>query len=209
MNKNLIIAAVVIILLILGAGGFLLMGKNQKSPEISNSQTANPTAAKENGIIGSIKDALAGNASLECDFTTDSGQHIISKVKNGSVRADIVSSVAEQSGSIIMKDKKMWFWNDESAFTMDVPDVEGVTVTPGASSQASNVVSEMEKYKQYCHAKTVADSEFTPPSNVKFQDMSEMMKAVPSGTMSPSGTAPAMSQEQIQEMMRKYQNPSQ
>jgi hypothetical protein len=202
-NKNFIIAGAVIVLIIIAAGAYLLMGKNQST---ENQQSSAPN--QENAsVFSTIKDALSKSVSLECNFTDESGRSTVSYIKNGAVRANISASDPSQSGSVIVKDNRMYFWNEEGGFTMEFTDemMEGVAPT-GQSSQGQDIVATLEKYKESCKAAVVSDSLFTPPSDVKFQDYSSMIKNLaPTG----SSSAPAVDQQKVKEMMEKFQNQDQ
>lgn len=203
-----IIAAVIIVIL-LGVGGYMVLGKSKTAPSSSNTQTQ-----KENtNAITSIQDAIAKSMTLTCDYTTPEGTTVKAYIKGGKIRSDVVGKTANDSGSAIIMGKKVYFWNAQGGFMMDMPDI---TVTPAkgqdtVENKGSSTLDALEQYKQYCKVGSVSDSLFVLPTGVKFQDMSQMMNAYPSGTkVAPSGTMPSgMSQEQIQEMMKKYQSPSQ
>lgn len=175
-----------------------------KKAKIPPTTTQIPTSAptQNPSAFDSIKDALARSLSLECKFTDDAGRVTASFIKNGAIRSDITSSKASESGSVIIKDKKMYFWNKTSAITMEIPDV---TVTPGATgNQAQDTLNSLEKYKQYCRAANVSDAIFTPPADVKFQDLSSMLKRVPSGKAVTSAD-----QKKIEEAIKQYTTPTQ
>lgn len=172
-----VIGAIVVLVLLLG-GGYMVMSKRTSSP-------ASPTQTGAGNVFSSIKDALSKSLSLECSFTDEQGRQTKSYIKNGAVRADFTGANANESGSVIMKDKKIYFWNAQGGFMMTEPEV-----TPGAPQQTSSektpgnvgdMVSTMEKYKNSCKPSVVSDSLFTPPTNVTFQDFSKMMQG-PSGT---------------------------
>lgn len=204
MNRNLLIAGAVVILIILGAGALMFMNKNKSTntlPEASN------TDQKPN-VISSIRDALTGGVSIECAFSDEQGRTTKSYIKNGMVRADITSTKPEESGSTIVKDKKIYFWNSKGGFVMEIPDV---TVTPGAGTanptgalNQDELIASMEKYKENCKTASVSDALFTIPSDVKFQDLSSLIKTVPSG----KATSPVVDQKQVEELIKQYQNPS-
>jgi hypothetical protein len=209
MGKNGIIIGAIVVVIILGFLGFMVLGKSKtaQAPVVTAPQ---PT---KGSVISSIKDALMGSASLTCDYTMDSGTKVKAFIKSGKIRSEVTGATTDESGTAIIKDKKVYFWNDKGGFMMTMPEV---SVTPAAGqtdNKGQSTIDALEQYKQYCHQATVADSEFDLPKNVKFQDMSAMMKLMaPSGVKAaPSGTAPsgAMNQQQIQDMMKKYQQPSQ
>lgn len=207
---------IVAILLIAGAGGYMVFGKNlmkQQTP-VSNENTAvaapSPTAGS---VISSIQEALAGSQSLQCDFTDENGRKTTSYMKSGMIRTDFQAADPKQSGSMIMKDKKMYFWNGKAGTMMsfDITSMmERITEAPkttpvvASGQKPEDFVDSLERYKQSCKPATVADALFTPPSDVKFTDLSSMMKA---GSQTvPSGAVPsAMTEEQIKALQEQYQ----
>lgn len=194
---------VVVVLLLLGAGGYYLY-MQKLSPKSSS------TPSQSGGIFGSIKDALSKQLSLQCTFTTDDGVATTAFLKAGAVRVDSNGKTADQMGSFIMRDKKIYFWqsNSKQGTMMDIaavsvtPGSTGVAPTNAAQKESDNVMTTLEKFKDKCKAAVVSDSLFTPPTDVKFTNISEMMKAVPTG--SPNG----MNQQDVQKLMQQYQQPS-
>ena len=207
MNKKVIVVVVVLLLLLLAGAGYYLYTKSAQKPAATAT-----TQEKNEGVFGSIKDALSKSLSLQCAFTSENGVPTTAYIKAGAVRVDTTGKTPEQTTSIIMKNKTMYFWptNSKQGSMMTIPDVSitpsvtGSTVKPtGTSDQSENMMAALEKFKDSCKPAVVADSLFTPPSDVKFTDMSQMMKAVvPSGT--PSGYPTGMSQQDVQKMMQQY-----
>lgn len=203
MPKGLIrIVVALVILVVLGVAAFTLLKKNKPVQNLPKTSIKQP----ENNVFSSIQDALSKSLSLQCDYTDTNGIKTVAYIKNGAVRGDITGKTPDASGSIIVKDKKMWFWNDKGGFTLDVPDI-----TPSANSQTGNnpqnsqeqnLMSSLEQYKNSCKTAVVADSLFVPPVNIQFQDMSKLVPSIPSGVPKTSG---APSQEQINKMIQQYQ----
>ena len=187
----------VVVLILLGVGGYLVLG-NKKAPSAVNA----PANQEQNtGIVGSIKDAIMGGQSITCDYTDATGKKIVAFTKNGQVRTDITSSNPDEAGSVIIKDKKMYYWTAKGGFVMEIPDT---TVTPGTTDpnamNQDEVMENLENYKQYCKPGTVDDSMFVVPANIKFQDMSKtMQQAMPSG----------VDRAQVEDLMKKYTTPTQ
>jgi hypothetical protein len=206
-NKNLLIIGAVILLIVLGAAGYFLMNKSQ-APSQTESSTSVPQE-QNTSAFSTIKDALSRSLSLQCDFTNEEGIQTTAYIKNGAVRSDMTSSTPGQSGHMIMKDNTFYSWQDGKTdgimmkFSPEDLDSAQQQATQGVNPQES--LDTMEKYKESCKTANVSDSVFTPPSEVKFQDMSEMMKMMPTG----GGTAPSIDPSKIQEMMDQYQNPQQ
>lgn len=190
-KQGFIIAAVIIV--ILGALGYFYFGKSASLPGTKST------------VFTSIQDALSKSLSLKCEYTDPNGTKTTAYIKNGAVRADTTSSKAEESGSVIVKDKKMYFWNAQGGFMMEIPDVtpEPGFQAPKESNQAEDIMKDLESYKDSCKAAVVADSLFTPPGDVNFTDFSKMMQ-IPTETQQKQ---PPVDQKQIEELMKKYSNP--
>lgn len=66
------------------------------------------------------------------------------------------------------------------------------------------MMASMEKYKDSCKPAVVADSEFTPPTDVTFQDMSKMMMPQTTGASGAGGYAvPSQYQQYMQKNQQK------
>ena len=205
MNSKVAVVLAVVILLLAGAF-FMMKSKKTSETSIANSTGGLPTKAENKNVFTSIKDALSKSVTLECTFTDEEGRKTKSYIKNGAVRSDVVGKTADESGSVIMKDKKMYYWNTKTAFmmTFDFENVKpsGTTTqqnTTTSTSNGANLLDTMEKYKNDCKPSVVADSLFTPPTNVKFTDYSELFKPP---VANPSGGT--MNEQQVQDLLKKY-----
>ncbi len=209
MKKNWLIIVVIIILL-LGLGGFFILSSN-KTPTASkatdNSRMGQSvTKPATNSVISSIKDALMGSQSLSCNFTDERGIQTTSYIKNGMIRADIVASDPKQSGSFLMRDKKMYFWNAQkqgfmSEFTPNYDEIaQDMSASKSAPQQNEEMIKSLEKYKESCKPVAVDENKFAVPTDITFTDMSKMMKAPPVRT----GVEPSIDQKQIENMMKQY-----
>jgi len=214
MNTKIILLTGFVILVVLAVGGgFLLMKGKPVAPQTGVSVTQVPKEENKN-VFTSIKDALSKSLSLNCSFTDDTGRVTKSFIKNGAVRADFTGKTLQDTGSVIVKDKKMYVWTaDKKGFTMELTDeqLSGKAVSTGSATnttvpQQSNILADLEKYKNNCKSGVVADNLFVPPTDVTFSDLTQLMKAVPTGAQ---GTAPGtsdsgVSQQQIDDLMKKY-----
>ena len=195
------IGIIIAVLLLLAGGTFFFMNKKSTSPTIATTESA----ANDSNVFTSIQDALSKKVSLECTFSNEAGHQIKSYIKNGAVRSDVTGKTTQESGSTIIKDKKMYYWNSTMGFMMNLSEAEmqgqalPTTSQPQGSTSQQNPLETLEKYKNSCKPAVVSDNLFTPPTDVKFTDYSQMMKSIP--TANPSGT---MNQEDIQKMMEKY-----
>lgn len=216
-SKTILIIVVLVIVVILGAGGYYFLSKGKQLKQTASDvakQNTVPTQPANESMINSIKDALMGSQSLQCTFTDEQGRQIVSYIKSGAIRSDFTAPDPKQSGSMIYKDKKMYFWNgtqgtvmsfDMMATSESMTPPEKESQTSQANGQSPNdFVQELEKYKESCKQDTVADTIFVPPTNVKFNDISAMMNNVKQ--MMPSGVMPTgMSEEQMKAMEEKIQ----
>jgi len=194
--KNLV--PVVVVLLLLGVGGYYVMNMKSSKPPVMEQKTTGTTEQKGN-IFTSIQDALSKSLSLKCEYPNPDGKGgtVTSYIKNGAVRVMSIAMGPQGNGSAIMKSNKMWIWDDVKKTGMMLSFDPSKVVkptggTPSTDDQSAKVLAEMEKYKNYCKTEVVADSLFTPPTDVKFTDLESMMKGfkVPSGG-APSGVMPS------------------
>lgn len=176
----------IVVLVILAGVGYMVLSK-KGSPGTSSPST------QGGNVFTSIKDALSKSLSLECTFTDETGRQTKAYMKAGAVRSDFTGKTPEESGSVIMKDKKMYFWSSQGGFMMEVPDEQP---TPGQQateedklpSTSADLLKTLEQYKDSCKPAVVSDSIFTPPANIQFQDLSKMMQQAAPGA---GGTNPA------------------
>ncbi|HET9946830.1 MAG TPA: hypothetical protein VFQ63_02090 [Patescibacteria group bacterium] len=210
MNMKVAVIVGVVILALLGVSGYFLLSHNATKSLVNPTQSEKP---KEASVFNSIQDALTKSLSLKCDYTTGT-MHNVAYIKNGQVRSDFSDSKDQsQSGSVIVKvsDKKVYFWNAQKmGFVFAMPDIS--KITPGATSagspsgsqnSAQNMVGDLEQYKKYCQSATVDDSLFVVPTDVKFTDQSEMMKAFTTGA--PAGGSPGSNAQNYQQYLQQYQ----
>ena len=206
------IIPVLVILLILGVGGYFYM-KSKNIPPKTLTETGG-NAAGSNSVFTSIKDALSKSMSLKCVYKDEQGVQTTTYIKGGAVRV-LTEGVKEkeQPNSIILKDKKMYMWNETSktGFVYMItepkisPSQENGKIPEATNGKDSSLLSEIEKYKNSCKVEVIDDSFFAPPTDVKFQDMSafteNLMKQIP--TTNPKGDLPVDAQKNLEELMRQ------
>lgn len=196
MNAKIGIIVGVIVVIILGVGGFMLF---------QNANKAMTPGTPQNNT-GSVKDLLTGAGNMECNYKDEDGRETHAYIKNGKVRAEIVSTNSSENGSVIFADDTIYIWNAQGAFKMQIPDetMNQDLSQNQAFSQKEDLMESLEKYKESCKSANPDDSLFTPPANVNFQDFSQMMQGLPTGTPS-SDNSQMPSQDQIEQMMQQYQ----
>lgn len=171
------------VVLLLGIGGYFYLSSKGMTPKV-------PAGSSGGNVFSSIKDALSKSLSLKCVYKDESGIQTTSYIKAGSVRVVMEGNAdAEQPNNIIMKDKKMHMWSDASKtgfiFTIEEPEVTPLPnedkkmVRPedsDAGGKQESILAQIEKYKDACKAEVVADSYFTIPTDVQFQDMNALQE---------------------------------
>ncbi|MBI2032852.1 MAG: hypothetical protein HYT10_00060 [Candidatus Levybacteria bacterium] len=213
-SKQGLIIGVVILLLLAGIGGYMFLGKN--NPSGSSLQTASDKTTKQESkdAFTSIKDALSKSLSLQCDYTDETGRKTLAYVKSGAIRTDMTGKTSEESGSAIIKDNKMYFWNGKEGMMIEFnmsEMMEGITPeakkSPSSQEKPENVLGDLEKFKKYCKPAVVSDSLFVPPTNVKFTDYSKLMKDATQQMQKNSGNT--MDEEQIRKLQKQYNSDDQ
>lgn len=207
------ILPVLVILILLGVGGYFYMTSKGTIPKTPFGTANNSTGGN---VFTSIKDALSKSMSLKCVYKDEKGAETVSYIKGGAVRVMVTETgETEQYGNILMKDKKMYMWSDKTkqGFTLMIKEPENISPIPekgNESSQKGNdqesVLAQIEKYKDACKVEVIADSYFTVPSGVQFQDMDafqkQMMKGIPTNPPSNDGSS-VDSQKYLEEMMKQ------
>lgn len=200
MKKALPIVAVVLLLIVVG---FFLKGTKKSGTSLLNKPAGN--------VFNSIQDALSKSLSLKCVYKDEQGVQTTTYIKGGAVRVIMEETKdKDQPNTIILKDKKMYMWNETSktGFTYTITDP---TISPDTGklpettdNKDVSVLAEIEKYKDSCKTEVIADSFFVPPADVKFQDMSafteNLMKQVP--TAGAEGQD-AVNQDYINNLMKQ------
>lgn len=180
MNKKIAIGIAVVILL---AGGAYYFQSQNKSKVSDDGQMTNEKKGAGNTIAESIRDMMNRGAVLECTYEAD-GEKTTAYIKGKSVRStSALSSDPKAPNNFLYIDSKIYFWNDttKEGMFMSAPEQTGKTPESTQFDKDINtdIVGQLEQYKNSCKPSSVSDSLFTVPSNVKFQDFSELMKQIP------------------------------
>jgi hypothetical protein len=179
--KNIGIAiGVIILLLILGAGGFLFM-KYSKAPAMpqtqsTNTQTGKPTS--NNSTSDSILSLLSGGKNVNCSITypdsKGTGSIFVSDKKFAGDFTTKDSSGKETTGHMISDGTFMYVWS--AAMTTGIKVNLENAKNMAQNSAVSKSFDVNQKVGLNCSPWLPDNSKFTVPTNVKFQDMSELLK---------------------------------
>lgn len=206
MNKNLIIGGIVVLLL---AGSAYAMQNKKTSP-------GQPQSAKESvNEASQFANAIESGKPTICTMTK--GTNLMEySIKGKKMRIKTTTTQADDKGTpkttiahMVSDEKYFYTWDDTtkqgSKMSLAIP-----SASPTASIAPLETAPKFDSAKDYdtlknegytinCKAGTIDDSVFTPPSDVKFFDPTEMMKAFPSPKADGS-----FDQKQLEELQKQY-----
>jgi hypothetical protein len=173
-NKGLIIGVLVILLLV--AGYFLMNKKGSSTAPGTTSLTSDGTSESK-----SLKDLLSAGIAQKCTYasTDENGSSEgTSYISGEKVRGDfsVVASGKTTKSHMISDGKTSYIWTDgeEAGFKMTVTDTQ--EADPSGQTPTQGAAGWDDKFDYKCSAWVTDGSYFTPPSNVKFTDFSELFK---------------------------------
>lgn len=179
---------IVAVIILLGLGGFLFLGKNGTSKNQVTQITPTPTVTENSMTQNSLLDLLTGGKTQSCTFTyagsdgtkTDGTVYISGTKMRGDI-STITSSKKESKITMIRDGDITYIWGS------DLP--TGIKMTLSANdlksnTQANQYFNSTQKTDYKCSPWSVDSSMFSVPTNIKFTDISSMMK----GIVSPTGT---------------------
>lgn len=179
-----------------------------------DTSTAVPTPTPNIAESNELAEAMKNGQPMNCTITNETRNETITfKTKGQKVRmTGIAASGQNQPGSMINDGEFIYVWSetDNKGFKSKVPDMADMENMNDEMAKSQNGMpdfSDEAVQKQYqedgyainCAPGEVADSEFTPPTNVEFQDFSAMMDAAmkAQGAMTPEQKA------QMEAMMKQ------
>lgn len=187
-NKQAIVGIVVAAIIILGAGGVYLLSKNKTTPAPNATTAQNATPAKNAMASNTLQDLFSGGKSQKCIFDTktstgeNKGTVYVSSDK-AYATFDITASGKTTTSYFIRSGDTFYLWGGSLPtgikMTMSLADM-----AKNSSQYSSSGFNPTAKADYSCSGWPADQSLFTPPTNVKFQDMSSMMHEA----TSPSGT---------------------
>lgn len=179
-QKQIIIGIVVIALLLLGVGGFFLYSQNNKPQDQATNTESSATTSQEAGVMNSFIDLVTSGTTTQCTFNTAAGEGGSSNgtvyISGENMRGNFTTTTKDGKASqmyMIRNGDKYYMWGGELPsgikMTLDINEFK-------TNTQASQYVDLNTKADYKCNPWTVDLSKFTPPSNIKFEDLSGMMQ---------------------------------
>lgn len=186
-NRMKIISATVVLLIILGAICFFLFG-NKKSQSSEVTQKEEPQEQSQSiDSPKSIKDLMSFSSSQTCTFTADNQSNGTVYVAKGKVSGNFTSNIEGKTmaSHMLIDGKEFYMWTDgqNQGFKGNLDDM--TMFNNKNQSNSSESINPDEKMNYKCQSWNVDESKFEIP-NLKFTDMKEMMKSIPTGAMEKS-----------------------
>lgn len=160
------------------------------------------TQSQAEPFTGSIQEILALGSSYQCTANID-GVEQTSYVKNSMFYTE--TQFEGQAAFAIVKDDCMWSWTEQETqgmtmcFEPDEIDYEYEEDEPiGIWDQDDELLPTDEEF--YCQPATISDDLFTPPSNIEFMSLSQMMPSTNGSDLPGMGMTPE-AQAEIEQMM--------
>jgi hypothetical protein len=199
-NKNLIIGIVVVVIIILAVVLFLTSGKkaaqNQGGDQkaaIQSDQTAQKPSVKDS-LIG----LLQSTSGVKCSVTDANGSYTII-AKGNKAKIDGINYASPQSqdqngqkGTMINDGTWAYIWSGQQGMKFNMAEIQQSAKNQNPDEQASdwkswatNMQASGAKYD--CNATVATDADFTPPTDVTFQDLGELMKNFQQNQPAPTG----------------------
>jgi hypothetical protein len=186
-NKNLIIAIDVIVVIILAV--FLFSNKSKNTAQ-NPAGTQNATTQENQGA--SVKDSLLGllqsATGVKCSVSDVNGSYTVI-AKGDKVKIDGISFASPQSqnpagqkGTMINDGTWAYIWNGQQGMKFNLKETQqGAANTEEKATDWKGWASQMQASgaKYDCNPTVATDADFTPPANVTFQDLGELMKNLP------------------------------
>lgn len=190
-KTNLIIIAIIVVILLLGAWFFLFNkktpGTGQQAASTAGSQSQPDQA--QSGIKESLLGLLEKGTGIKCTVEDKQGKYDVTS-KGEKVRIDGMdfpdpkNPTASQKGSMINDGTWAYIWNGQEGMKFNLKDMQQNSA-PAANSEEQSTDwkawakgMEASGAKYDCSPTVATDADFTPPSDVKFQDLGELLKGV-------------------------------
>jgi hypothetical protein len=174
MKKSLIVVIVAIVLA-LGVGGYFVLGR--KASQGTGSSSDSPK---------SLKDLLSSGVAQKCTFSNKEDSNSsegTTYVSGGKVRGDFTTVTSNKTvkSHMISDGTTSYIWTDgeKTGFKMTVTKSDDETETSPVDKTSEESVDLNQKADYKCSAWVVDGSFFTPPSDVKFTDFSQMLNPTP------------------------------
>lgn len=173
--------------------------------------TTPETTGEQTSDLTSIAAMMAAGKPISCTMSKKDGTNSMAyMMKDKKIKVTGISGQGEaQSSSMITDGTYMYTWDDATKKGMKLA-LDGKDIASEARTQAAapTLQSDEDKkkfedqgYDVKCATATIDDTEFVPPTDVTFEDLSVMMEKSQQMMAKPD----AFTEDQVKEMMKQYQ----
>lgn len=185
------------------------------NPTQQSSTPQNNDAANQ---FSQVSQALQAGGSAVCTITNPDGTETIEYAAKGTKVRVSSTGGADMSENLMISDgQNIYTWNTSTlkGVRFPIPDTEtteqaaNIPSVPDLSQEADQEQFLQQGYTINCTVTDVPDSEFVPPTNVNFEDMTQMMQNAQqmmnnAGNKMPTAEQQQQLQDQAQQMMQRY-----
>lgn len=152
------------------------------------SNTTAPISGTTEQKAEKLAQIMASGGSADCKVTSLEDKTTTQIVISGKKMKFIGSDMGEGKKGTMLNDGKytyIWSEGEKTGFKSKVEEVTptGTTANPQEqefdTNSKVNTFDDASKYKLDCTKRSITDTDFTPPADVKFTDFSEMMQGIP------------------------------
>jgi len=179
MPKQAPIIIAVALIIIIAAGAYLVLGKKSQAPQTSSTNTATEQKTEDSGSVkSSIKSLLAGGKNVSCTVkyptaqeSTEGTIYVSGKKMSGDFKMMVEGKSVENH--MITDETYSYSWSSMApqGVKMKIDQEQNSNASPTSGQVDVNSEVDMK-----CSPWGVDNSKFTPPTNITFMDLSQMMK---------------------------------
>ncbi|HCP08850.1 MAG TPA: hypothetical protein DIT25_03580 [Candidatus Moranbacteria bacterium] len=187
MKRNNLIALIAVVVIGLGAAFFFLGGKQENGGSGSDKQGSASDGIKQ-GLLG----LLENTSGIKCSVEDETGKYTVvargQKAKiEGIAFANPLSGGEEEKGAMINDGTWAYMWGGKEGIKLNIAEMEKFSEQYG---DQDNEVSDASDWRDWakemetsgakydCSPTVATDSDFTPPSEVVFQDFGQLFQGL-------------------------------
>lgn len=176
-----ILGIIVALILLLGVGGYLFLNQNKSAVNTNSNATPTETSTQASSLL----DILNSGQNQRCTFTTTTDKNSTEGtfyIADGKMRGDLKTTADGKTEeiSMIRDGDTNYIWGSSLTMgikmTLKIEDLAKDTKTTG------QFVDPNQKFDYKCMPWTTDNSLFTPPSNIKFNELPSSMMPKTTGT---------------------------
>lgn len=198
-NKQALIGIIAAVVILVGAVGVFLYSQNKNESE-SNTTVTTEQASDSTSMESNLASIFKSGQTQQCNFSSDEGNGNTTSgiiyMSGNQMRTDITSNIDNKSSSIyVIRDgDENYIWGSE------FPNNTGMKMTLSVEEYETNEESKKyfdpsKKIDYSCSGWTIDPSVFTPPTTIKFQNLSSLIQGMMQGaSKAPTGTAGSTSE---------------